>query len=104
MLMRRSPRIVREGGRVASAWILSIVGHLVALGLGGLIAAASLGRRPPLALVPPQAPPSDDTVDIELPTVVDGSKLDVLPSELPSIALARGGGEATPRLDTGHRG
>ena len=104
--MPHSPRAIREEGRVASAWALSIVGHLVALGLGGLLLAASVGDRAPI-LVRRVAPPhGGDVVEIELPTVVDGSRLTTVPPppELPSMALARGGGEAMPRLDSGHAG
>src|SRR5262249_53200289 len=101
-------RIIRDEGRVASAWCASIVGHAVALGLGGLLVAATLGRRAPAAPLPSKLapPPRDETVEIELPTVVDGSKLlDAPPAQaVPSQELPRGGGEATPRLDTGHPG
>ena len=106
MTMTPSPRVIREEGRVASAWALSIVGHLVALGLGGLLVAASIGRRAPVRVTPAGLPPGDDTVELELPAILDGSQLTALPAppELPSEALARGGGEAMPRLDTGHAG
>jgi TonB family protein len=102
------PRGLPERGRVASAWLFSIVGHAAALGLGGLLVAATLGRKPaglPLAVNPP---PARDlvAVDIELPTVIDGSKLldPPPPPVLPSETLARGGGEAMPRLDSGRKG
>jgi TonB family protein len=104
--MIRPPRPIREEGRVASAWAMSIVGHLVAVGLGGLLVASSLGRRP-LILHPPPAPaaPRDDVVEIELPTVLDGSLASNVPApELQPEAAPRGGGEGQPRLDTGHRG
>jgi TonB family protein len=96
---------MREEGRVASAWFASILGHLVAVGLGGLLFAASFGRRPQV-MVPPAPAPRDDTVEIELPTVVDGSlRANALPLlDPPPAALARGGGEAMPRLDSGRRG
>jgi TonB family protein len=102
------PRALPERGRVASAWLFSIVGHAAALGLGGLIVAASLGRKPAPALPPGNPPPAREpvAVDIELPTVVDGSKLldSPPPPAPPSEALARGGGEAMPRLDSGRKG
>jgi TonB family protein len=105
--MRESPRTIREEGRVAGAWAISIVGHLVAFGLGGLLVASTLTRRPPPP-APLPAPPqlADDLVDIQLPTMVDGTTVRSapLPPELPPDALARGGGEAMPRLDTGRRG
>ena len=101
------PRPIREEGRVASAWVMSIVGHLVATGLGGLLVASSLGRQP-APVTPPPAMPSpsgDDTVEIQLPTVVDGSLVgNVPPPELDPQALPRGGGDGAPRLDTGRRG
>jgi TonB family protein len=98
------PRPIREEGRVASAWVISIVGHLVATGLGGLLVASSLGRHPAVVLSPP-APlrPGDDMVEIELPTVVDGSLVGHAPALDPE-ALPRGGGEGVPHLDTGRRG
>ena len=104
--MRQSPRAIPERGRVASAWVFSIVGHAVALGLGGLLLASSLGQRSPAAIVTPPPSPHDDVVEIDLPTVVDGSQLlrPPPPPVLPSEALARGGGDAMPRLDTGHAG
>ncbi len=104
--MPHPPRAIREQGRVASAWALSIVGHLVALGLGGLLVAASLGRRAPADTGVAAPPPADDVVEIELPAVVDGSQLIGVPPppELPSAPLTRGGGEAMPRLDSGHAG
>jgi TonB family protein len=105
--MRHGPRTIPERGRVASAWAFSVVGHAVALGLGGLLLASSLDRRVPVATVtPPPAPQKEDVVEIDLPTVVDGSQLlrPPPPPQLPSEALPRGGGEAMPRLDTGHAG
>jgi TonB family protein len=104
--MERRPRAIREEGRVASAWLISIVGHLVVTGLGGLLVASSLGHHRPLP--PPPAPPPvvlEDTVDIDLPTVSDGTgTLVAPPPQLPPEALARGGGEGKPALDQGHRG
>ena len=106
--MIRPPRHIREEGRVASAWAMSIVGHLVAVGLGGLLVASSLGRRAPLLAPPAPLTPSGDVIEIDLPTVVDGTlppRADApAPPELPPEALPRGGGEGEPRLDTGHRG
>jgi TonB family protein len=106
--MRPSPRPIRDEGRVASAWVMSIVGHLVATGLGGLLMASTLGRKPAL---PVQAPPAaqvqlEDAVEIELPAMLDGSRADQPvppPAPLPE-ALARGGGEGKPALDTGREG
>jgi len=103
--MIRPPRPIREEGRVASAWAMSIVGHLVAVGLGGLLVASSLGRRPLLLTPPSPAPPREDVVEIELPTVTDGSLAANVPApDLPPVATPRGGGEGQPRLDTGRRG
>lgn len=104
--MSRPPRRIREEGRVASAWAMSIVGHLVAVGLGGLIVASSLGRRTPPWARPAGPAPGEDVVEIELPTLVDGSLVAhaLAPSEQPPEALTRGGGEGQPQLDTGRRG
>jgi TonB family protein len=100
-------RTIRDEGRVASAWAISIVGHFVAVGLGGLLVAATLKQKP-VVLPPPVVVPQtqEDTVEIELPKVVDSSLLTPPPAmaELPKEALPRGGGEAMPRLDTGHAG
>src|SRR5262245_59731112 len=104
--MVRPQRVIREEGRVASAWALSIVGHLVASGLGGLIVAHTLGGRASKAALPP-APraPEERTVEIELPTVADGTAATAVPApELPPEAALRGGGDGKPALDTGHNG
>jgi TonB family protein len=105
--MSHSPRAIPERGRVASAWVFSIVGHAVGLGLGGLLLASGLGGRPAAAVVKaPVATPPVVEVEIDLPAVVDGSALlnPPPPPQLPSEPLARGGGDAMPRLDTGHAG
>jgi TonB family protein len=100
------PRAIREEGRVASAWLLSIVGHLVAFGLTGLVLAGSLGQPAARPIPPSPHPQSEDTVDIDLPRVVDGS-LRAATAAAPALAalpLARGGGEGQPRPDMDHRG
>lgn len=104
--MLRPPRAIREEGRVASAWALSIVGHLVATGLGGLLMASSLSKRapPPMRVTTPPAA-VDRVVEIELPTVVDGSITEAAtPPDLPPRAAMRGGGDGAPALDNGRRG
>src|SRR6185503_16937277 len=106
-IMEEMPRQVRERGRVASAWILSIVGHVVALGLGGLLLAGLSGRPSSIPLPPrPAAAPHDEEVEIELPTMLDGSLMAaaIAAPDLPNEPVARGGGEATPRPDMGVRG
>lgn len=87
---------------------MSIVGHLVATGLGGLLVASTLGRKPALPL---QTPPAaqvqqDDVVEIDLPAMLDGTRAEkpTPAPELPPEALARGGGEGKPALDTGRKG
>jgi len=100
------PRAIREEGRVASAWLLSIVGHLVAFGLTGLVLAGSLGPKTALPVAPAPRPPADDTVEIELPRVLDGSAVSAATAAttLPALPLARGGGEGRPRPDMDHQG
>ena len=100
------PRPIRDEGRVASAWLLSIVGHLVAFGLTGLVLAGSLGKPPAQPLPRPAPPHVEDTVEIDLPRVVDGSVLAATTPAppLPALPLARGGGEGQPRPDMDHRG
>ena len=104
--MVRPARAIREEGRVASAWAMSIVGHLVATGLGGLIFAHSLGNRASQhAVAAPSKAVAERTVEIELPAVVDGSTVSTAsPTEPPPIAAPRGGGDGDPSLDTGRRG
>ncbi len=84
---------------------MSIVGHLVALGLGGLVISGLSGRPAPVP-VPPRPAPRNDTVEIELPTMLDGTLAaaspgarDLLPEPLP-----RGGGDGMPRPDMNVRG
>ncbi len=100
------PRAIREEGRVASAWLLSLVGHGVAFGLTGLVLAGSLGRPPEPAIAPAPPVPLDDTVEIDLPRLADGSVLGAATAAtaLPALPLARGGGEGRPRPDMDHRG
>lgn len=98
----------RDRGRVASAWIASVVGHLVALGLGGLLLAGSLAKRR-VELVPPPAPPpalaDRDEVDIDLPVMVGGGAAPTAAPVDPAVAdVPRGGGEGTPRPDMGRAG
>src|SRR5215831_17062841 len=97
---------MRERGRVASAWFLSVLGHLTIFGLSGIVLAHSLRHHP--SPPPPNEPArtSDDAIEIELPKVSGGSlfgdPVQATPEE--PVPIARGGGEATPRLDSGHAG
>lgn len=97
---------MRERGRVASAWILSIVGHVVGLGVGGLLMAGLSGRAPPAPLPASPGVPRDTPVELELPTLLDGTLAPAAPraGDLPPVPLARGGGEGTPRPDMDRRG
>jgi TonB family protein len=100
------PRQLRERGRVASAWILSVVVHGAVFVMGGLLV-ANLSSRKALAPVSlPSAAPPQVSVEIELPAVLDGSQEARAPSaiELPPVSLPRGGGEDVPRPDMGVRG
>ncbi len=100
------PRPIRDEGRVASAWMLSVVGHVVAFGLTGLMLAGSLGKPAVRPIPPPTPSRGDDTVEIDLPRVVDGSLLAATTpaKRLPALPLARGGGEGQPRPDMDRRG
>jgi TonB family protein len=104
--MEPMPRQIHERGRVASAWLLSILGHLVAVGMGGLLMAGLSGRPTPLPVPVPRSPAREAPVEIELPTVLDGTLATATPSppDLPPLPLARGGGEAMPRPDMGMHG
>jgi TonB family protein len=85
--------------------VLSILGHLVATGLGGLLVASTLGHRTP-APPPPKAPPppQEEVVEIQLPPMIDGTLAATAVPPLPPEAAARGGGEGKPRLDNGRAG
>lgn len=100
------PRPIRDEGRVASAWLISILGHIVAFGLTGLVLAGSLGKPPSRPIPRPTPQPVEDTVEIDLPRVLDGSLLAATTAApaLPALPLARGGGEGQPRPDMDHRG
>lgn len=102
-------RVIRDEGRVASAWILSIVAHLAGLGLTGLVLAGSLGRPAVLMPLAPRAATSVDVVDIQLPVVTaaslaEGQSAQVATAEIAPVPLLRGGGEAMPRPDQARRG
>ena len=98
--------------RVASAWVLSVVAHLIAVGLPGVVAVSRLGAlraRTPVATL---APSHDNVVPIDLPIVVGTALVSdtvplvsgTAPIVLPDLPAPRGGGEAAPRLDTSARG
>jgi TonB family protein len=99
-------RPIREEGRVASAWILSIVGHGVALGLTGLLLAFARPAIKPVVLPSIPAAQPSEAEDMELPTMLEGAVAggSAPARALPAIAAPRGGGEGTPRLDSGTRG
>ena len=102
----RTIRGVREEGRVASAWVLSVVGHVVLAGLAGLAFASSLGGGPASQGRAWQTKAADDTFEIDLPPVPPAATSTAMgtPAELRPVEAPRGGGEATPRLDTGQQG
>ena len=92
---------LRDSRRIASAWLLSLVGHLALVSGGAVIFARSLSD-PADRLARP--PPADDKIEIELPTMVEGSvAAGAAPVATPEL-LPRGGGEALPRPDSGSAG
>lgn len=101
-LMRRT---TPERGRVASAWALSLAAHLALLAAGAALVAGLTGRE---AAEPPKPPPAprEATLDIELPTILDGTLADdaVPPLAPPPAPLPRGGGERQPRPDARTQG
>lgn len=95
----------RDGRRLASAWALSIAAHAAVVGAGAALVARTLSERPPaLAQRSPSPGPASAPIEIELPTMTDGSLAGPAPSAPPEAPLARGGGEGIPRPDTGDRG
>lgn len=98
-------RTTPERGRVASAWALSLAAHLALLAAGAALVAGLTGRDPAEPPKPPPAPP-ETTLDIELPTILDGTLAEdaVPPLAPPPAPLPRGGGEHEPRPDARTQG
>jgi TonB family protein len=92
-----------DGRRIASAGALSLAVHLGLLATGAALLARSMRTVPALAMRGFVVPVEDDVVDVELPPVSQGVVTGA-PDDLPLAAVPRGGGEATPRPDTGDRG
>jgi TonB family protein len=99
------PGRLRDGGRIASAGALSVAVHGVLGVVGAIVFAGSLGGgTSAMALAPEFEGAAEVPIEIELPVVVDdGTSLSEVDPENP-MAPARGGGEATPRPDTGNAG
>jgi TonB family protein len=96
---------MRDVRRLASAWALSLAAHAAVVGAGALLVAGSLSARSPGVAVARTAPWGGDTVDIELPTMVSGTVEHVTGvAAAESNPMPRGGGEGTPRPDTGADG
>ena len=96
-----------ESVRIASAWALSVFAHGALIGVGAVLVVVSslrerdAGQRDAVTM----AAPHDDTITIELPTMVDSSSVSrLLPASPQATPLVRGGGEAAPRPDSGHAG
>ena len=100
------PRI-GEADRYMSAWAVSVIVHVGLVTSGALLfAAQSLRSSPPDPAPRPTIPTTivaPDTIDLFVAT--DGTR-DADPLRLPyaPALLARGGGEGTPRPDTGRAG
>lgn len=96
---------MREDRRLVSAWALSVVVHAALVGSGALLVAGTLAhevadtaRSSGLEWAPAEVP-------IELPTMVSGSVDEGTgAAALLPTPQERGGGEGTPRLDSGHDG
>jgi TonB family protein len=102
-------RTTPERGRVASAWALSLAAHIALLAAGAALVARLAARDAAPALAPAAPAPVEATLDIELPTLLDGTLADsATPKGAPPPApVSRGGGEHAPRLDArtqGHGG
>jgi TonB family protein len=101
------PERSRDGSRIASAGVLSVAVHGVLGVLGAAVFAGSLARGTSEIARAPElsgARAPEATIEIDLPVVVgDGTSLSDADPEEP-FAPARGGGEATPRPDTGSPG
>lgn len=95
---------MRDTRRLASAWALSLLVHGGLVGSGAALVASSLTpvERPVLAR---STPLGDEHVDIELPEMVAGADVFAQgPGADDATPVPRGGGEATPRPDTGRAG
>lgn len=95
---------MRDGGRFASAWALSVVAHGALLAVGALLVASSMSARASEIASGSALPrPPEPVFEVELPVFLDdGTGLISAPEE-PRRA-PRGGGEARPRPDTGASG
>ena len=92
-----------DGPRLVSASFFSLVVHLALVAMGGALLARRSRAEPGLAVRGLRAPMRDEVVEIDLPTLSEGSIAGAL-VELPAVVVPRGGGEAEPRPDTGERG
>jgi TonB family protein len=99
---------LHESVRIASAWALSLFAHGALIGVGAVLVIVSslrereaAGGRDAVTM----AAPHDDTITIDLPTMVDSSSVSrLLPASSQATPLVRGGGEVAPRPDSGHAG
>ena len=94
----RSP--TRDGRRIASAWVLSVIAHAALVGTGAALVAGTLSDRaaPAIAGVA-QAAPGVEPIEIDLPRMTDGSLAAAAPNLSAAELLARGGGEGEERGD-----
>ena len=95
----------REVRRLVSAWALSVAAHAALVGVGAALVARTLSERQATIARASAAPPAADApIEIDLPTLSDGSLSGALADPPLPAPLARGGGDGTPRPDTGTRG
>jgi len=89
--------------RLIAFVILSIAAHVIVVRFGAELYRRSSWNASPLAMRAFVVPLPDDIVQIDLPIVGDET-IDGKLVELPPVVVARGGGEAMPRPDTGGAG
>jgi TonB family protein len=95
-------RPARDGQRMASAWALSLAGHMGFVGAGALLFARSVASDP-ILVAQARLPFVGDTIEIELPVVAEGS-VTADSADLLRMLPERGGGEGMARPDTGAMG
>lgn len=91
--------------RIASAWALSIAGHVALAASGGVLVARGFAPDAPNEALPP--PAGDIPIEMELPLVATSSATGSVKLEQPEGRIdpaPPSGGEAVPRPDTGSRG